>query len=235
MEYICKYCNKSCKNINSLKQHERLCKLNPDRCESPFVKFNKQRRHAWNKGLTKDTDVRVKRNAESVSKSYTTGKSKVWCKGLSKETDYRIKQLSEKISNTILEHVKNNNWHNSFGKSKIVEYNGIKFHGTWEVEFAKFLTKHHIKWERPVEKFEYPFYNKTHYYTPDFYLPDLDLFIEIKGYPTERDFNKWENFPKDKNLNIYFGDDLFELGIISDYKKVYDNIPLVYREKMLLF
>ena len=234
MEYICKYCNKSCKNINSLKQHERLCKFNPNRQESSFVNFNKNRAHAWNKGLTKETDIRVKLNSESISKSYTTGKSITWCKGLSKETDFRIKQMSEKISDTILEHVKNDNWHNSFGKSKIIEYNGIKFHGKWEVEFAKFLSKNNIKWIRPIEKFEYPFNDKIHYYTPDFYLPDLDLFIEIKGYPTDRDFHKWDNFPKDKNLNIYFGDDLFNLGIISDYKKVYDNVPLRYREKIIL-
>lgn len=30
-EYVCKFCNKICKNSNSLRNHERLCKLNPDR------------------------------------------------------------------------------------------------------------------------------------------------------------------------------------------------------------
>ena len=29
-KYICKYCGKECKNANSLRNHERLCKLNPD-------------------------------------------------------------------------------------------------------------------------------------------------------------------------------------------------------------
>ena len=31
MEYICKFCGKQCKNSNSLRNHERLCKENPDR------------------------------------------------------------------------------------------------------------------------------------------------------------------------------------------------------------
>lgn len=30
----CKYCNKECKNLNSLRQHEIRCKLNPDKIES---------------------------------------------------------------------------------------------------------------------------------------------------------------------------------------------------------
>lgn len=52
---ICKFCRKICKNANSLRNHERLCKLNPERKESSWVKFNHER-GAWNKGLTKETD-----------------------------------------------------------------------------------------------------------------------------------------------------------------------------------
>lgn len=63
----CNYCGKECKNLNSLKQHERLCKLNPNRVESPFVKFNKERDHTWNKGLTKETDDRVKKQGQTFS------------------------------------------------------------------------------------------------------------------------------------------------------------------------
>lgn len=32
-------------------------------------------------------------------------------------------------------------------------------------------------------------------YYPDFYLPQDDLFIEVKGYETERDRAKWRDFP----------------------------------------
>ena len=30
-EFICKYCGKECINTNSLRNHERLCKENPNR------------------------------------------------------------------------------------------------------------------------------------------------------------------------------------------------------------
>lgn len=31
MEYICKYCGRKCKNLNSLTQHEIRCHSNPNR------------------------------------------------------------------------------------------------------------------------------------------------------------------------------------------------------------
>ena len=39
----CKYCNKECHSLNSLMNHERLCKLNPNRQESSFKYFNKNK------------------------------------------------------------------------------------------------------------------------------------------------------------------------------------------------
>ena len=58
-DFICKFCGKACKNANSLRNHEHLCKLNPNRQESSWTKFNKEH-EPWNKGLTKETDERVK-------------------------------------------------------------------------------------------------------------------------------------------------------------------------------
>ena len=37
--FICKYCGKECKNSNSLRNHERLCKLNPNKAESGLAKY----------------------------------------------------------------------------------------------------------------------------------------------------------------------------------------------------
>ena len=36
----CSFCKKECKNKNSLINHERLCKENPNRIESPFKRYN---------------------------------------------------------------------------------------------------------------------------------------------------------------------------------------------------
>ena len=128
MKYICKYCGRECKNTNSLKNHERLCKSNPNRQESSFVKYNETNGGVWNKGLTKDTDERVRKNGASISNAYKSGRIKNWCDGLTKDTDERLQRLSNKVSNTVANKVKTDTWHNSFGKSKIVSYNDIYFH-----------------------------------------------------------------------------------------------------------
>ena len=46
IEFICKYCGKICKNDNSLRNHERLCKENPNRqiLVSNFIQWNEYRR-----------------------------------------------------------------------------------------------------------------------------------------------------------------------------------------------
>lgn len=40
MECVCKHCGRVCKNGNSLRNHERLCKQNPNHQENSWVKYN---------------------------------------------------------------------------------------------------------------------------------------------------------------------------------------------------
>ena len=49
--------------------------------------------------------------------------------------------------------------------------------------------------ERPNKGFNYT-WNGNRTYFPDFYLPSLNLYVEVKGYETERDTAKWSQFPK---------------------------------------
>lgn len=69
---------------------------------------------------------------------------------------------------------------NSFGKRKGVRvwYKGICYKSSWEYEFAKFLDSIdlHYRYE--------PFTAKTDVgnYTPDFYIKELHLLIEVKPY-----------------------------------------------------
>lgn len=73
---VCQFCSKELKNSNSLCNHERLCKENPNRQESYFIKYNAEvthgKRRVWNKGLTKDMDERVNRQSKSLSTYYQT-------------------------------------------------------------------------------------------------------------------------------------------------------------------
>ena len=46
IKYICRFCGRECKNANSLRNHERLCKENPNRQEANsvanFVAYNQK-------------------------------------------------------------------------------------------------------------------------------------------------------------------------------------------------
>ena len=64
----------------------------------------------------------------------------------------------------------------SYGKR--MKYKKIIFRSSYEYLFAKYLDKNNVKWLYEPKAFDLG--NTT--YTPDFYLPEKDLYIEIKGY-----------------------------------------------------
>ena len=158
----------------------------------------------WNKGLTK-SDPRVAKYGNTYSKKY-------------KGKPGRILTLEEKerTRKTILEKIKNGTWHNSFARARTHKYNGMNFYGKWELAYAKYLDANNINWRQPRECFKYIFENKEHYYHPDFYLIDENLYIEVKGYKTKKDEAKWNQFPL--KLKVLTGKELKELNLIEDYK-----------------
>ena len=80
---------------------------------------------------------------------------------------------------------------------------GFYYESTWELAFIKYCLKSNVKIERNKKGFVYWYQDKKHLYYPDFYLPEADLFIEIKGYMREpdRELEKWNQFPH--KLDIY--------------------------------
>ena len=85
----------------------------------------------------------------------------------------------------------------------------------WNNTISPYKNWHNkIKWFRCEDNFEYFYDGSIRQYTPDFYLYEHDLYIEVKGYATEKDIAKWKQFPKDKKLIILKEDDLKDLSII---------------------
>lgn len=163
-------------------------------------------------------------NKEFASKSM--GAHVIGCKLNPKFSAYRERRSStaknrrhtpeekKRLSETIMKKVQNGTWHLSFSKSRTHEYKGIKFHGLWEVKFAMNLDDKNVKWRRPTEKFQYIFEGKSRNYTPDFWIPELESYVEIKGYTTPKDEAKWSQFPL--KLIVLKGEDLVNLGILEE-------------------
>lgn len=219
----CEYCGKEYKSLNSLKQHEIRCKLNPNHLEiiSNFTEYNKSEEKK-NNGST---------NQYTKAKKLGLSKPSLSEKGIEKiKNIWKGKKLPkvmrEKIQNTIQKNIENNIWHNNNGIK--IKYKDNYFDSNWEVLFVKYLDFKNIKWIRPKKSFDYLWNNENHKYFPDIYLPEYDLYIEIKGIPNERDYCKWKQF--DGNLDIYDSLDLFNLGIINSFDKRY-IINEEYRSK----
>ena len=67
---------------------------------------------------------------------------------------------------------------NNFGYSQNrIEYSNTVFKSSWEVEIAKFLDNHNISWQYEPKTFKM---DNGHRYTPDFFLEDFNIFIEVK-------------------------------------------------------
>lgn len=63
-QFICRYCEKVCKNANALRNHERLCKLNPN--HQHHTGFEP----GWNRGLTKENNNILKSISNKLKKEF---------------------------------------------------------------------------------------------------------------------------------------------------------------------
>lgn len=210
-EFVCKYCGKICKNDNSLRNHERLCHLNPNRQESSWVKYNKKR-GAWNKGLTAETDERLKRQSERTKEKYRTGQLKPTFLG-----KHHTEEAKYKLS-------KSGGYRKGSGRGKSGWYKGIYCGSTWELAFLIYHLDNNLNIKRCTEKREYVFEGKIHSYLPDFVTDDG--IIEIKGYISKN----WEakyNFNPDikvlykKDIKKYL--DYVHNKYGCDLTSLYDN------------
>lgn len=121
-------------------------------------------------------------------------------KYLYKSDDVR-KVLSEKRIKH-LENSKHINWIDTYNINNEL----IKVQGNWEKEFALSCNRLGVLYERKSVKF-----TNSSRYTPDFYLPEYNFFVEIKGFLYEKD--KYKMLVAVNNTNL-------DLRMISDIKKI---------------
>jgi hypothetical protein len=106
--------------------------------------------------------------------------------------------------------------HHNFGKitkPHFVRYKNTMMRSSWEVAYAKYLDRQSIKWQYETKVFDL---GETTY-RPDFYLPELNKYVEIKGYKSEIFKNKFKEFRKrynNVNIDILEKKDLEKLKII---------------------
>ena len=165
--FICRYCNSERKNDNSFRNHERCCPNNPNR--------------NYTNGMLgkKGSNQFIKAKELGLPTPYHPPNYSFLGKTHSEETK---KKISEKLS-----------LNNKGGKTKWYEVNGIKVQGTWERNVAQFMTENKIDWIKPTtntHSFRYEMDGVKKTYTPDFFLIDYNIYLEIKGYWWGKDKDK---------------------------------------------
>lgn len=103
----CQYCNKLCKNLSSLAQHEIRCSQNPNRKD-----FDKLMSYAGIlKGKTKDNCESLKRASEKLKEAYASGKIKAhsW-NNVATESDYYHYEHNLSEINKWLKYIANSNF-----------------------------------------------------------------------------------------------------------------------------
>lgn len=183
----CQYCNSERKSANSLVQHEIRCESNPNKIDvSPaFGMTGKKGANQFTKAkrlglpppvVSESTREKIRANNKKI----------VW-------SEERRKRLSESMKTAVEQNPESYSSSNR-GRTKQIIFDGIKFQGQWELIFYQYCKQNGIKIERPETWFEYNWNGKRKYF-PDFYLPEKNLYVEVKGYETERDRAKWRDFP----------------------------------------
>lgn len=178
--YICKFCGKECKNNNSLLNHERLCKENPNRQISYFIVLNRKR----SEGLIKSENQYTKAKRLNLEKpKVSEAFSKSW---LGKcHTEEQKKKISDSMKKAHLEGRAHN-----IGESRWNNKPSYPEQWFMQVIENEFNNKNYIR--------EY-YFNK---YSLDFAWPDIKKCIEIDGEQHERfEDYKQRDIQKDKLLN----------------------------------
>lgn len=198
-------CGKEFQSSQSLNAHYRWCELK--RGDRPKLYSPNKGKISYRKGLKLEQIVS---NPEETRKKF-----KAWKRIGTAHTQISKKKLSEartKFLESSLSHIK---W---------FEIGGIKVQGSWEKFVAEKLIEAGIKIERI--KLNYDCHRQ---YTPDFYLPSLNIYIEVKGWFSDRDKNKYKRVLKDhsdKKIKFIHGKknvfdfDVSKINDLPDMKNV---------------
>jgi len=180
--FICKFCNKECKNSNSYRNHERLCPKNENRVYVSHTLGSKGH-VAWNKGLTKET-------SSSLAKLSATHK-RLGYGGWSKEASSKGGKAG-------------GGYRENAGRSKkfrVPDSEGkiTVLQSSYELKCSEILNGLGIKWVRPKALK----YDNRNYFA-DFYLPEYDLYLDPKNdYKSKVDQAKIRKVKEQNDVKLF--------------------------------
>ena len=179
--HLCRYCQKDISDLTPSQKsnHVRWCDANPRRTE--YTEKLKDARKAlegkqvWNKGLTKDTDIRVKQYAETHAQKIQSGEITPSFKGKTHSVETKEALKLKALNN---DYIRVNKKTTPYKKPDGII---VKLDSKWEITVATNLDKVGIEWIRPKPLKWYDAKGFVHNYFADFYIPAWDAYLDPKN------------------------------------------------------
>jgi hypothetical protein len=136
---------------------------------------------------------------------------------LTKRQTKHTEEFKEKQRKNIISRYETG-WMPKAGRCKKYKYispiaGEVYLDGTWELAVAKWLDEKQYNWKRNTKRFRYINLKGTiSHYVPDFWVEELNSYVEVKGYETALDRCKWSQF-KDP-LVVWKRTELTEMKLI---------------------
>ncbi len=208
-KWICKKCNHEIKT-SRIKHFQRCDGFGPRslKYKNKTVRYSDEYNHNMSelkKAYYADPSNRICLS-NSIKKAYADGK----LTGRAKTKEKEIVR-KEKISKAM---VGNPNGATSFRRRKI-EYQGKIYKSSWEVLVAKYFVINNIQYEYEEKTF---LLGERRSYTPDFFITDKNLFVEVKGYWRKENKEKFDLFLAiypNITIEVWGKEKLKELNIFS--------------------
>lgn len=133
--------------------------------------------------------------------------------------EWATKQIATRRKNGTLNVNRNNpNAHSRSKSGKRPDLNDQFFRSAWEANVARYFNFLGIKWEYEPKVFYFDNIKRgTLSYTPDFYLPDKNLWVEVKGWMDDKSKVKLKRFAK------YYPEEKLELIGAKEYREIKKN------------
>jgi hypothetical protein len=137
---------------------------------------------------SRSRSVAYQNRGEKISKTLSGRVG--WSRGLTKETDIRMQSISDGLRGRVPNYKK-------YGTYYEGKHGKIWMRSHWEVAFAEWCDKKGFDWLYEPIHFRVgkgPWAGET--YTPDFFLPQQDMWVEVKGRLNESNEQKLFSFLK---------------------------------------
>lgn len=209
----CQFCGKQYK-LYGIKNHEKYCKSNPDRKE--YIMTESQKKNFggyWKKGLTAETDDRVRRSVETLKQRYKNGELTPHFTGKHWSEEHK-KHISETLRKYYLDHP---------------DEVGYKLHHSSKISYPEQYFMDLFK----LEKINLKYHLQIGLYELDFYNEDKKIYVEIDGGTHDQPKVQQIDNRKDKYLSnlgwkgIRIKWDEYKKKDLDGRKKVINDIKLL--------